>query len=50
MTATPSRKANVCSTVRPSTPAVATNPAGLHLSLLGDLERVVDLDPEVDEM
>ena len=35
--------------VRPSSPAVATNPAGLHLSLLGDLERVVDLDPEVSD-
>ena len=29
--------------------AVATSPAGLHLGLLGDLQRVVDLDPEVSD-
>lgn len=31
---------------RPSSPAVATNPARLHLSLLRDFQRVVELDPE----
>jgi hypothetical protein len=35
--------------LRPSSPAVATNPAGLHFSLLGDLQRVVDVDPEVSD-
>ena len=34
---------------RPSGPAVATSPARPHLSLLGDLERVVDLDPEASD-
>ena len=34
---------------RPSGSAVATSPAGLHLSLFGDLKRVVDLDPEVSD-
>jgi hypothetical protein len=32
---------------RPSGSAVATSPRRLHLSLLRDLQRVVDLDPEV---
>ena len=35
--------------LRPSSPAVATSPAELHLSLLGDLQRVVDLDSEVSD-
>src|SRR5205823_13177822 len=35
--------------LRPPSPAIATNPAGLYLSLLGDLQRVVDLDPEVSD-
>ena len=47
MTATPLRKPNVCNGVRPSSPAVAISPAGLHFSLLGDFECVVDLDSEV---
>ena len=34
---------------RPSGSAVATSLAGLHLSLLGDLQRVVNLDPEVSD-
>ena len=34
---------------RPWGSAVATSPAGLHLSLFGDLKRVVDLDPEVSD-
>lgn len=32
--------------VRPSSLAVATSTTGLHLRLLGDLQRVIDLDPE----
>jgi hypothetical protein len=32
---------------RPSTPAIANRPVRLHLSLFGDLQRVVDLDSEV---
>ena len=35
--------------LRPSGPAVATSSARLHLSLLRDLQRVVDLDPEVSD-
>lgn len=34
---------------RPSSPTVATSPARLHFSLLRDLQRVVDLDPEVSD-
>jgi hypothetical protein len=34
---------------RPSGSAVATCLAGLHLSLLGDLQRVVNLDSEVSD-
>jgi hypothetical protein len=34
---------------RPSSPAVADGPAGLHLSLFGDFQRVVDLDSEVSD-
>ena len=32
---------------RPSSPAVATSFVGLHLGLFGDLQRVVDFDPEI---
>jgi len=35
--------------LRPSGSAVATSLAGLHLSLLGDLQRVVDLDAKVSD-
>src|SRR5450631_1044476 len=35
--------------LRPSSPTVATSPARLHFSLLRDLQRVVDLDPEVSD-
>jgi hypothetical protein len=35
--------------LRPSGSAVATCLAGLHLSLLGDLQRVVNLDSEVSD-
>ena len=35
--------------LRPSASAVATSSTRLHLSLLGHLERVVDLDPEVSD-
>jgi hypothetical protein len=35
--------------LRPSGSAVATSLAGLHLSLLGDLQRVVNLDSEVSD-
>jgi hypothetical protein len=35
--------------VRPPGLAAATKPTGLHLGLLGDLERVVDLDPELSD-
>jgi hypothetical protein len=35
--------------LRPSGSAVATSPARLHLSLLGDLQRVVDLDAKVSD-
>jgi hypothetical protein len=34
---------------RPSSPAAATSPARLHLSLLRDLQGVVDFDPEVSD-
>src|ERR1022692_1211601 len=34
---------------RPSIPAVATNWARLHLSLLRDLQRVIDLDAKVSD-
>ena len=34
---------------RPSSPAVRDQPTKLHLSLLGDLQRVVDLDSEVSD-
>jgi hypothetical protein len=33
--------------VRPPRPAAVTKPKGLHLSLFGDLQRVVDLDSEL---
>jgi hypothetical protein len=33
--------------LRPSGSAVATSLAGLHFGLLGDLQRVVNLDSEV---
>jgi hypothetical protein len=35
--------------LRPSGSAVATSPARLHLSLLRDLQRVVDLDAKVSD-
>src|SRR6266851_2077125 len=35
--------------LRPSGPAVATSSTRLHLSLLRDLQRVVDLDSEVSD-
>jgi hypothetical protein len=35
--------------LRPSSPAVATDSPELHLSLLGDLQRIIDLDPEVSD-
>ena len=35
--------------LRPSGSAVATSLAGLHLSLLGDLQRVINLDSEVSD-
>jgi hypothetical protein len=35
--------------LRPSGSAVATSPARLHLSLLCDLQRVVDLDAKVSD-
>ena len=35
--------------LRPSGAAIATSPVRLHLSLLRDLQRVVDLDPEVSD-
>ena len=35
--------------LRPSGSAVATSVAGLHFSLLGDLQRVVNLDAEVSD-
>lgn len=35
--------------LRPSGSAVATSPARLHLSLLHDLQRVVDLDAKVSD-
>lgn len=34
---------------RPSSLAAATSLAELHLSLLGDLQRIVDLDSEVSD-
>jgi hypothetical protein len=34
---------------RPSSLAAATSLAGLHLGLLGDLQRIVDLDSEVSD-
>ena len=34
---------------RPSSPAVATSQRVLHLGLLGDLQRVVDLNSEVSD-
>jgi hypothetical protein len=30
--------------------AVATSPARLHLGLRGDLQSIVDLDPEIPEV
>ena len=35
--------------LRPSGSAVATSLAGLHLSLLGDLQRVVNFDAKVSD-
>lgn len=35
--------------LRPSAAAVATSPARLHLSLLRDLQRVVDLDAKISD-
>jgi hypothetical protein len=35
--------------LRPSSPAVAASPVRLHLSLFRDLQRIVDLDPEVSD-
>ncbi|WP_449369370.1 hypothetical protein [Undibacterium arcticum] len=32
---------------RPSSSAVVTSLAGLHLRLVGDLQSIVDLDPEI---
>jgi hypothetical protein len=34
---------------RPSSPAVATSTAELHLSLLSDLQRIVNLDAEIPD-
>jgi hypothetical protein len=34
---------------RPSSPAVADQLARLHLGLLGDLQRIVKLDPEIPD-
>ena len=34
---------------RPSRLAVATSPARLHLGLFGDLQRIVNLDPELPD-
>ncbi len=34
---------------RPSSSAAATSFVGLNLGLLGDLQRIVDLDPEVSD-
>jgi hypothetical protein len=50
MTATLSRKPNGCNrSATVECPAVVTNPVGLDLSLLSDLQRVVDFDPEVSD-
>jgi len=35
--------------LRPSCPAAATSTTRLHLGLLGNLQRIVDLDPEVSD-
>jgi hypothetical protein len=35
--------------LRPSSSAAATSSTRSHLSLLGDSERVVDLDPKVSD-
>jgi hypothetical protein len=34
---------------RPSNPAAATSLAGLHLGVLSDLQRIVDLDAEIPD-
>lgn len=34
---------------RPSSSAAATSQTGLQLGLLGDLERIVDFDPEIPD-
>src|SRR5881296_3925328 len=36
--------------VRPPGPAAVTKPKGLHLGLFGNLQRVVDLNSEVNQM
>jgi len=35
--------------LRPSCPAAATSTTRLHFGLLGNLQRIVDLDPEVSD-
>src|SRR5947207_7854642 len=35
--------------LRPSCPAAATSTTRLHFRLLGNLQRIVDLDPEVSD-
>ena len=47
MTAAPSRKPNGCNRSATVESSGRHQPEELHLSLLGDLQRVVDLDPEV---
>ena len=40
---------NGCNRVAIVEPTIAIQPCGLHLSLLRDLQRVIDLDPEVSD-